>query len=321
MREFSVDQIKAEFEEKYPLYKKLCSDLTTQLHELISEAEVSTSFPIEYRVKTWKSIYDKCERNNLCPNKLEEIPDIAGLRIILLFKRDLDKTCEIIEKNFEILHKEDTIKRLGAEQFGYGSVHYELTLPESWFSLPTLRNLKGLRAEVQVRTASQHIWAAASHILQYKKESDVPISLRRSINRVAALLETVDFEFERVLNEREEYIGKIENIDKDEILNTDSLRHVLDKVLPEKNRDEHENYAELLENLKLHKINTTKELEIILTRNMDKMMEKEADYVSRNQDALENGEEVTGTPEERIMKGVYFTHVGLARTALDSEPD
>ena len=316
---FSADQIKSEFEEKHPHYIKLCSELTTQLHELISEAEVTTSFPIEYRVKTWKSIYEKCERNNLCPNELGDIPDIAGLRIILLFNRDLEKICEIIDENFEILYREDTRKRLGDDQFGYGSVHYHLTLPENWFDVPVLRNLRGLQAEVQVRTASQHIWAAASHIMQYKKEKDVPISLRRSINRVAALLETVDLEFERVLNERGEYIGQIETIDENETLNTDSLRYLLDKVLPEKNKSGQENYAELLQEIRHFNITTMKELDDIIKRNWENVSEEEAEYISISQTELENGEELSGTTEERILKGVYFNHEGLVRNVLNSE--
>ncbi len=100
--ELPVDKLQDEYQDKHPLYKKLCSELVTQLQELISEAGVTTAFPIEYRVKTWKSIYEKCQRNNLCPKELGEISDIAGIRIILLFKRDLDKVCEIIEQNFEI---------------------------------------------------------------------------------------------------------------------------------------------------------------------------------------------------------------------------
>lgn len=60
--------------------------------------------------------------------------------------------------------------------------------------------MSGLKAEVQVRTVTQHVWAAASHVLQYKQEASVPLPVRRSIYRVSALLETVDLEFERVLS-------------------------------------------------------------------------------------------------------------------------
>jgi len=312
------DQLQVEYEENYPLYVKLCSELVTQLNELIIEEKINTAFPIESRVKTIKSIFDKCNRKNLCPSELGEISDIIGLRIILLFKRDLDKVCEILEKNFAIIKKEDIQQRLSTDQFGYGSIHYELKPPETWLSVPTLRRLQGIQAEVQVRTASQHIWASTSHILQYKRDSDVPIPIRRSINRAAALLEIVDLEFERVLHEREDYI---EHIDKDKTinLNTDSLRDLLDKILPEENKSTQENYAELLEDLRYFDINIGSDLEDIISRNWNIVKNIEDEQVSLNQKRLEDGKSVKGTSEKRTKNNVFFTHVGLVRTALDAE--
>ena len=312
------DQLQVEYEENYPLYVKLCSELVTQLNELIIEEKINTAFPIESRVKTIKSIFDKCNRKNLCPSELGEISDIIGLRIILLFKRDLDKVCEILEKNFAIIKKEDIQQRLSTDQFGYGSIHYELKPPETWLSVPTLRRLQGIQAEVQVRTASQHIWASTSHILQYKRDSDVPIPIRRSINRAAALLEIVDLEFERVLHEREDYI---EHIDKDKTinLNTDSLRDLLDKILPEENNSTQENYAGLLEDLRYFDINIGSDLEDIISRNWNIVKNIEDEQVSLNQKRLEDGKSVKGTSEKRTKNNVFFTHVGLVRTALDAE--
>jgi hypothetical protein len=78
-------------------------------------------------------------------------------------------------------------------------VHFVVEFPEPWFVVPTIGPMRGLRAEIQVRTHAQHIWADASHILQYKKESSVAPKTRRDIHRIAALLETVDLEFEKVL--------------------------------------------------------------------------------------------------------------------------
>lgn len=313
------NQLQIEYEEKYPLYEKLCSELVTQISELITEEEIITAFPMETRVKTLKSIYDKCERDNLCPSELREISDIAGLRIILLFNRDLANVCDIIENNFTIVNKEDIQQRLGTNQFGYVSIHYEIEPPKTWSGIPTLRRLQGLKAEVQIRTASQHIWASASHLLQYKRESDVPIPIRRSINRAAALLEIVDLEFERVLHEREDYIEQIKDDDKEENLNTDSLRRLLDKTLPEQNKSKREDYAELLEDLRHFNINLVSELENIILENWNTVERSEANSVSLNQEKLEKCELVRGTSEERTMKGVFFTHVGLVRRALTNE--
>ena len=88
----------------------------------------------------------------------------------------------------------------------YQSLHYIIRIPKHWLKVSTFADLGELKAEIQLRTLAQHIWAATSHKLQYKHEDSVPPPIRRSIYRVSALLETVDLEFERVLAERGTYI-------------------------------------------------------------------------------------------------------------------
>jgi len=313
-----MDKLELEHKEKYFLYNGFCSELVKQFVELISQDNISIAFPIESRVKSWTSICENCERHKIAPQNLNEIEDFAGIRIILLFIRDLRKTCNIVEGNFKVLKKEDVTKRLEENKFGYSSMHYILTPPPGWFSLPSLKNTKGFKAEVQIRTASQHIWATASHVLQYKREKDVPIPLQRSINRVAALLETVDLEFERVLLDRGLYIEKIEKVE-DEILNTDSLRKTLEKLLPKKNLELHEDFSELLEDLRVFGITIVKKLEVIIKNHWDKVKETEAMELLIKEEELGEGEPIRGASKARIRKGVFFNHVGLTRCALQEE--
>ena len=113
-------------------------------------------------------------------------------------------------------------------QFGYQSWHYVIAFPEKWLSVPSLCDFRGLRAELQLRTIAQHLWAAASHKLQYKAESSVPLPIRRSIHRVSALLETVDLEFDRVLQEREDYLKQAASRQPTKPINVDVLAQILD---------------------------------------------------------------------------------------------
>lgn len=313
------DKLEAEYRKKHLLYEKFCIEIKKQIEELIRQAGIVTVFPIECRVKSWKSITDKCERFKIEPKKLNEITDVAGLRIVLLFKRDLSKVCEIIEKTFKVFTKEDAQKRLANDKFGYGSIHFILQQPDSWLNVPTLSGFKGLHAELQVRTASQHIWAAASHTLQYKHESDVPLPIRRAINRVAAQLETVDVEFERVLIERDEYVKEIEKVFKEEPLNTDSLRRTLDKLLPEENREANESYAGLLYELRALDIMKVKQLEDIIKKQWLKVKAKEEKEIQDEKEKLAKGEYAPPFVIERIKKGVLFTHTGLAKEILRRE--
>ena len=316
MKKSDIDKIYREYHSQKQLYERFCSEVVNQLNELIASAAISPALPIHYRVKTWNSILQKIERKEYTIGSLNEIPDIAGIRIVLLFQRDMVNIADIIEDTLKILNKENTADRLGESEFGYGSIHFEVAAPDEWLKVPTLRPIGGILGEIQVRTAAQHIWAAASHILQYKKESDVPLPLRRTITRVAALLETVDLEFERVLAERDEYTTDINTEDKDETLNTDTLKKSLNTFLPGQNLSENESYSELL--LELHHFNITKigNLKSLINETWERALKEEAEYVKRKKAKLEETGEFEGTSIDRINKGVYFTHVGLIRQAL-----
>lgn len=188
-----------------------------------------------------------------------------------------------------------------------------MKLPEGWLSVAGLGDLK---AEIQVRTLAQHIWAAASHKLQYKHEANVPPPLRRSIHRVSALLETVDLEFERLLGERATYVeSDIATLGSDEPLNVDVAQSLLSELLPSLNRVDDEPYAELLEDLVHFGVNTTGALRALINKHSQEILRTDANHV----DAREAQDEYQGTSFDRIAAGVFFTHVGLTREALCEE--
>jgi hypothetical protein len=202
-------------------------------------------------------------------------------------------------------------------------MHFVLRLPQSWLTIPTFSQLGVLKAEIQVRTVAQHIWAASSHKLQYKQEHNVPPPVRRSISRVAALLETVDLELERVLDERDEYRStlaatSVERIlqDADATLDVDLLQRLLSAEFPEENREEDEEYGALLQELFQAGIRTSRQLKDLLTEHKDTVFAEEKQYVAINRKKLRTGKELTGTTEDRTRSGVYFTHAGLLRRHL-----
>ena len=260
-------------------------------------------------------------------SKLTDLNDLVGLRLILQFRRDIDKVCKLISRHFSVITKHDTQDRLKDDQFGYSSIHFVVEMPEPWLSVPTLADMRGLHAEIQVRTTAQHIWAAASHTLQYKREESVPPQIRRSIYRVSALLETVDLEFERLLEEREKYREEIvdteiiRQVDLDEKLNVDLIEKILDDMLPRNNKDPlEEEYEELLEDLFTFNIVNRRQLTELLRKHLDSVMKNEVHEVVQYREQLREGnEELIGTSRVRTERGVFFTHVGLVRTALGSE--
>ncbi len=308
-----LETLKRQYDENKYLYDRLNEQVVSQIKVLLDEHKIKLASPLETRVKEWSSIAEKCERNQLELNSIADLNDLAGIRLIVLFSRDLEMVCNIIQENFEVRRIENTSDRLTENQFGYGSIHFEFLLKDSWVQVPSLRPLKGLVVELQLRTASQNIWAATSHILQYKREKDVPKSLRRSINRVAALLETIDLEYERLLQDRDKYISDVDQNDKDELLNTNNLEYILNKMLPLENKNnDGELYSELINELIHNNIKTVRQLEQYLETNMEHIMNKEREALN----AIKEGSDAFRTSKDRIDRNVFFTHVGLVRNVI-----
>lgn len=298
-----------------PRLQNYAARLEEQLSELLSSHGIALAVPLERRVKALQSVTSKADRLGEKISRIEDLEDLVGLRAILLFQRDLALAEQAVRNAFVVLKDEDTGLRLAHEKFGYQSRHYVVFMPDDWLNVPTFREFKGLRAELQIRTLAQHLWAAASHKLQYKRESSVPYPIRRSIHRVAALLETVDLELERVLSERDLYLSNPRRYLGKEALNVDSLAQLLDARLPQQNRTQDEPYAELLEDLARVGVFSAKALDPIISRHLAATLEKEERELVRHREEKDYRQ----VDKERIESGVFFAHVGLARSILTLE--
>ena len=318
-RNSGLEILQAEYVTLVPLADRFADELVHQIQPLIEKHGIALSIPLQHRIKSWSSISEKLERKTLKLTSLKSLNDLVGLRIIVQFVRDVETIRKLLRSEFKVLEEYDSGERLKEAQFGYSSIHFVVELPESWLSAPTMASMKGLRAEVQLRTTAQHIWAAASHTLQYKHEVSIPLPIRRAIHRVSALLKTVDLEFDRVLQQRDEYRSGITAAPADEPLNVDLIERVLDSIFPPKNKSVgDEAYSDLLEELTYIKVATVQKLEDLLRKHLGATLEHEASVVelirSRKTDYHRYADE-----EARISCGVYFTHIGLARYALGCE--
>lgn len=313
----SIETLQAQYSHKLKRANRLREMMTTQLTELLERGQISLGVPMESRVKTWISIAEKIQRKQLLIPSIQALDDLVGIRLILLFRSDLAAAEKLITDTFDVLSSEDTAKRLGEAQFGYQSQHHVVRLPKPWLEIPSMADLGELKVEIQVRTLAQHIWAAASHKLQYKHEESVPPPLRRTINRASALLEIVDLEFDRVLNEREKYrtVG-IPEEGEAEPLNVDNLASVLNETFPPANRhDGNEDYEVLLSDLKKLSVKTVADLRALLKKHYEAAMEDERNALAQRLRKKRN----SGTTNQRTEAGVVLTYLGLTRSALYSE--
>lgn len=307
-------------------YRKIKTDLDefgislkTELNSLIPPIDIKLAFPVQQRTKSLDSIQNKIDNPKLRIKSLQEIQDLVGIRIILLFKKDIEIVRTIIRENFDIVKEYDTLNRLQTTEFGYSSIHFVVKLASDWIKIPSLKKFKDLKAEIQLRTLSQHLWAEASHHLNYKSKDDVHISVVRSLHRLSAVLELTDLELERVLNQRESYIESIKNkITSSEKINVDILEVRMKDQLPKENDiSNYKDYNKLLNELIESKIITVAELENLFSTYLVKALEKDKEVAKKYVDNYyEKYKHSKNSKLELALKGIHYSHSGLLRIMI-----
>jgi len=216
-------------------YEQLAINVEQALVQFLDEKKIS-SFDVEKRVKDEKSFLDKVLRKSY-DSPFEQVEDIAGVRVICYYNEDLGLIDEIIKEQFVVLSYSSKSQELDDDQFGYASNHYVAQLKEEWLQAPNYRGLEGLKVEIQVRTILMHAWAAISHKLLYKKNDDVPKEFKRKLNRLSALIELADEQFDDIKNMKVEYQNNVV-VDENLSLNADSFLALMNKYFPNRNVNE-----------------------------------------------------------------------------------
>ena len=182
------------------------------VREILVQALKASDIPVnsvEARAKEPESLGTKAEtpseNDPLAPkyrHPLNEITDLAGVRIITFFPRSVESVGECIRKEFEVLEHTDLSRTLlQEERFGYLSEHYLVRLSSKRTALPEYRSHFDLVAEIRVRTILQHAWAEIEHDIQYKSSITIPNTIRRRFMALAGVLEIADREFQAIQDE------------------------------------------------------------------------------------------------------------------------
>ncbi len=214
-----------EYRDIYPNLLRLGENVRTSLSGFLDDSGIPI-FAIESRIKSEASVADKMIRKEY-GGDLSKLEDLCGVRVICYYQEDIDKICGVVDAEFSIVTKEDKRTQLENDQFGYTSCHYVVTLKDTWLEHPLCRGLGGLKVEIQIRTMLMHTWSAISHKLLYKRETDVPPQFLRALNRLSALIELADEQFDAIKNVKYLYKDNLVKGGDDQLalaaLNSDSL--------------------------------------------------------------------------------------------------
>ena len=186
-----------------PLYDVLSRYLQDRMRAIASQLDI---YPmISGRAKSLESFAEHIRR----PGKTYADPikgptDLCGVRVITHALDEVDAFAEAVRKEFQIDDQniEDAEQPPGLAEFGYLSKHYTIQLKNApslpGLSAERLTALMTCRAELQIRTLAQHVWAELFHEMGYKNEFVLPPRWKREFALMAAQLESCDRGFQRI---------------------------------------------------------------------------------------------------------------------------
>lgn len=194
-----------QFDQKREAYNALAKTMADLINRLIDARKISYH-SISFRCKTKESFERKVDIKQSY-SALEDITDLAGVRIITHFSDDVDVVASMIESEFKVDRVNSIDKRaaLDPDRFGYLSLHYVVSLKREREVLDEYAAFKGLKLEIQIRSILQHTWAEIEHDIGYKSSVEVPKVIKRKFSRMAGLLELADQEFVAIRSELSKY--------------------------------------------------------------------------------------------------------------------
>lgn len=201
-------------EQWYDKNKALYEKFSQEVEEIITKILKLENIPyqsVSHRVKEKESYLNKC-KNEKYIDPIKQITDVSGIRIIAYTNQDVTSICRILQNEFQIdeSNSENKAEMLDTDKVGYLSVHYILQLSEKRLELPENKLYESLKCEVQVRTLLQHAWAEIEHDRNYKFAGVLPKEIKRRFYLVAGVLELVDFEFDKLSKDIDEYEKSME---------------------------------------------------------------------------------------------------------------
>lgn len=233
----------AEYLKRHDFYGDLATVVSRIIEECLNRREIKVH-SVQHRAKDPSSFGRKASipsetdsNSPKYPRPLEQITDLAGVRVIAHFPATLSAIDQLLNDEFEIIERSDKSEELlEEERFGYQSVHYLVRIKHERSHLAEYNRFAASIAEVQVRTILQHAWAEIEHDIQYKSANAIPAEIRRRFMALAGMLEIADREFQEIQDANKELEAKaIRSVRKDELLGVEitpqSLKAFLEKRL------------------------------------------------------------------------------------------
>ena len=174
-----VKKILDDFKEKKPLYDEFCLAVYKLLDSILADEEYK--YQIFYRIKDFDKLEEKIirkEKEGVIYTKLEDLEDLAGLRILFYLESDKDN---FVEKLLEKLTGEVVVKN-HKKSSGYEATHIITSFDKKRISLSEYSKFEGLKCEIQLTSILHHAWSEIEHDMIYKDAFSIAEKDKRKSN-------------------------------------------------------------------------------------------------------------------------------------------
>lgn len=185
------------------LYQTAMDEVLMKLNIMNHELKMLDQHsPIEHinsRIKSPPSIMKKLQKKGLAStieNIVNEIHDVAGIRVICSFSNEIFELVEYIRNRFDITVIEEKDYVTNPKPNGYMSYHMIVSVP-----VPFLDKKIYTKVEIQIRTSAMDFWASLEHKINYKYEGNAPEHLKRELKECADITAFLDHKMEAVAHE------------------------------------------------------------------------------------------------------------------------
>ena len=195
------------YQTRFPELQKVADVARRAVQETLAPSHVELH-QVDARAKALPSAVAKV-RQKQYRRPWQQLTDQVGVRVIVYYAEDVDRTAAAIRGVFEVDEKRSVDKRrdLQLRQFGYRSVHLLIRLGKRLS--PQLTGYNRLWIEVQIRSLLEHGWAEIEHEVCYKAGVHFPDLLLRRFGALAGTLEMLDLQFSGLRAEREALIDTL----------------------------------------------------------------------------------------------------------------
>ena len=156
----------------------------------LQEEKPELIYHVTKRIKTPESIIKKMKKKNYelnYINLIENIEDIAGIRIVCPVKEDIKTVVRHIRRmnSINVLKEKDYISK--PKKSGYSAYHLIVETPINFENKQLV-----VKVEIQIRTMAMDFWATNEHDIRYKTKEKVSVIDSKRLSLYAKIINQLD---------------------------------------------------------------------------------------------------------------------------------